>query len=620
MILLDATPSHLDQLNRLRDQHGPWCAICFLPESSIGRSPITPPLPPGRLDRVPSQFLKNRRIFAWLPQRAPKAVIERTLARAFESLRAQEESLKAHFALKRAATDLQTLNAIGISLSTERNLDALLDLVLTKSREITHADAGSIYLVEDGPAAGNGGGARHLVFRAAQNDSRSLSLQQYSVPIDETSLAGYAALNGQILSIPDAYRLSTGPQLNREFDELLNYRTRSVLVVPIKNQRGEPTSVMQLINAKRRPGFVLETIGDVRREVVAFSARSRELAASLASQAGVAIENSMLYRDIQRLFEGFVKASVTAIESRDPTTFGHSERVARLAVGLAERVDRAAHAPYTNVHFTDHDLQELKYAALLHDFGKVGVREHVLVKEKKLYPRQLESIRQRFRYARQTAQIENSRRKTEYLMRHGNQDYADAFAGFDADYQREETRLEQFLQFVLKANEPSALPQEAAGMLGIIAGIALRDTGDETVPLLNAEEVRLLLIPKGSLDQRERAEIESHVQHSYTFLRQIPWTKELQQIPEIVKAHHERLDGSGYPSHLKEEQIPVQARMIAISDIYDALTARDRPYKRAIPAERALDIIGREVQSKLLDPALFQVFVDGQVYRLTEGQ
>lgn len=620
VILLDATPGHLAQLNRLRDLHSPWCAICFLPEGPSGRNSSAAVLPHSHQDRIPSQFLKNRHIFAWLPQRAPQPIIERTLARAFEGLRAQEHSLKTHFALKRAASDLQTLNTIGISLSTERNLDALLDLILTKSREITGADAGSIYLVEDRLSDGNGGGRRHLVFRTAQNDSRPLSLQQYSVPIDDKSLAGYAALTGQILNVPDAYRVRSGPQLNREFDGLLNYRTRSVLVIPIKNQCGEPTSVMQLINAKRRPRFVLETIEDVRREVQAFSARSRDLAASLASQAGIAIENSILYRDIQRLFDGFVKASVTAIESRDPTTFGHSERVAQLAVGLAERVDRSDQPPYAGVRFTRHDLQELKYAALLHDFGKVGVREHVLVKEKKLYPGQLESILQRFRYARQTAQLENSRRKSEYLMRHGNHDFAEAFAGFDAEYQREEAQLEQFLKFILKANEPSAMSSDEAGMLGTIAGIALKDTGEEIVPLLNGEEVRLLSIPKGTLDQRERAEIESHVLHSYTFLMQIPWTKELQEIPEIVKAHHERLDGSGYPSHLKAEAIPVQARMIAISDIYDALTARDRPYKQAISAHRALDIIGSEVHSKLLDPALFQIFVEGQVYRLTEGQ
>lgn len=615
VILLDAVPSHLALLHRLIPKNDSWGAVCFIPDRPPQNEPAVPS-GSAELDRL----LRNRHILAWLPRQAPRIILEATLARAFEDLRTQEKGRRTQLDLKRAARDLETLNRIGIALSTERSLDALLELILTKSREITGADAGSIYLVEEGPAKENGGGSRHLAFRLAENDSREVSFEQYSLPIDEKSLAGYAALTGAILNLPDAYRLPAGPQLNRGFDQRLNYRTRSVLVVPIKNQRGEVSSVLQLINAKRRPEAVLDSPEAVRREVTPFSARSRDLAASLASQAGVAVENSKLYRDIQRLFEGFVKAAITAIESRDPTTFGHSERVARLTVGLAECVDRSRSGPYAGVRFSGQDLEELRYASLLHDFGKVGVREHVLVKAKKLYAAQLEAIRQRFCYACQTAELVNNRRKVEYLLRHGNRNFIPAFSQFDADCQREADRLAEFLDFVIRANEPSASPPDAARKLSRIASVSISDGGGEPVPLLTAEEAHLLSIPRGSLDPEERAEIESHVLHSFRFLSQIPWTRELEHIPEIVKAHHERLDGSGYPFHATAEQIPVQARMIAISDIYDALTARDRPYKQAVPAERALDIMNGEVKSNLLDPALFQIFVEGEVYRRTAGQ
>jgi HD-GYP domain-containing protein (c-di-GMP phosphodiesterase class II) len=392
-----------------------------------------------------------------------------------------------------------------------------------------------------------------------------------------------------------------------------------MLVVPMKNQKDEVIGVLQLINAKRHAEAKLTSPAEVQREVIPYSERSQEMASSLASQAAVALENNLLYRDIERLFEGFVKASVTAIESRDPTTFGHSERVAKLTVGLAEAVDRSDSGPYKDLHFTREDIRELRYASILHDFGKVGVREEVLVKAKKLYPSQLELVKKRFLYIRKALEVESFRRKLDYVLRNGNHNFQEFFAQLDADQQQQFRTVEEFLNQILQANEPTVLPERASEKLAEIAGWTFQDPSGPSEPLLAEDELKLLSIRKGSLNEEERLQIESHVIHSFRFLSQIPWTKELKRIPEIARAHHEKLDGTGYPYHMKSEEIPFQSKMMTISDIYDALTARDRPYKRAVPIERALDIIGQEVKSNLLDPVLFQLFLDAKIYQMTSN-
>jgi len=533
--------------------------------------------------------------------------------------------------IKGAVSDLETLNKIGVALSTERNTDALLELILSKSREITSADAGSLYLVEEEP-----GGGTHLVFKLTQSDSHSVPFWQETLPIDTGSIAGYAAATGQVLNIEDAYRIRNLPfQHNRDFDQKFGYRTRSMLVLPMKNQKNEVIGVLQLINSKKHREARLTSLAVVAEEVGPFSPRSQELASSLASQAAVALENSQLYRDIEKLFEGFVRASVTAIESRDHTTLGHSERVAKLTVALAETVDLQDSGPYREVHFTEEDIRELRYASILHDFGKVSVPEEVLVKEKKLYPWQLELIRKRFDYIRKTHELESYRRKLDHVLRQGNQGWEEVFAEIESDERRALQHLDEFMQKIvqanepavlpeefmqntLQANEPAVLPEETSQKLAEIARWrSFHDPSGPTEPLLSPQELQLLSISKGSLSPHERLQLESHVIHSLRFLSQIPWTKELQRVPGIVKAHHEKLDGSGYPFRMGAEEIPLQSRMMAISDIFDALTARDRPYKQAVPADRALAIMREEVKSNCLDPELFRLFVDAKVYQLT---
>ena len=595
VLVADEREDDLRSLQKCTPSDGAWRLIYLQDKPSPARS---------RLDS---------RIFAVLPRQVPKATLAKAIESAFNTLQVEDERRRAGQQLRLVVGELETLNRIGVALSTERNTDSLLELILTKSREITGCDAGSLYLVEE-----KSNGSKHLVFKLTQSDSHSVPFRQFTLPIDTRSIAGYAASTGKILNIKDAYRIRNLPfRLNRDFDERFGYRTKSMLVVPMKTQKDEVIGVLQLINAKRNPSVKLLAREIVHREVLAFSDRSQELASSLASQAAVSLENNLLYREIENLFEGFVRASVLAIESRDPTTFGHSERVAKLTVGLAEAVDRSDSGPYKEINFTRQDIREIRYASILHDFGKVGVREEVLVKAKKLYPSQLDLINKRFQYIRKVLELDGYRRKVDHLLASGNQNYEAAFAAIESQNATELKNIEEFLKLVLQANEPTVLPEKTSEKLVEIAGWTFLDPSGPTEPLVTPEELRFLTIPKGSLDPEERVQIESHVIHSFRFLNQIPWTKELRNVPTIAKAHHEKLDGSGYPYHMKAEEIPFQSKMMTISDIFDALTARDRPYKRAVPVERALDIIGQEVKSQLLDPVLFQLFLDAKIFEIT---
>ena len=527
--------------------------------------------------------------------------------------RAETGRARAEAALR--SREIGELTRIGVALGTERDLKTLLDLILTQARRITQSDAGSLYLVEESEQ-----GAKRLRFRLAQTFSKpEAPFVEYTIPVDRTSLAGYAAVTGEPLVIDDAYFLPPDVEysINRSFDERHGYRTKSMLVIPMKDHKEEVIGVLQLINRKRVFEAVLATPTDVEREVVPFSKRTVELVTALAGQAAVSIENSRLYEDIERLFEGFVKAAVLAIEQRDPTTFGHSGRVAEYTVRLAEVVDRAADGPYRLVKFTPEQLKEIRYAGLLHDFGKVGVREQVLVKAKKLYPHQLALIRQRHAFVRRTCERDFWQRRAEFLETHGKKGYEVRRRELEGALEGQLKDLDRFLSVVLEANEPSLLPEASRNDLEGLARRTYADPDGEFQPLLSEEEVRYLTIPKGSLDEQERLEIESHVTHTYNFLQRIPWTRELQQIPLIAYGHHEKMDGHGYPRHVTGEAIPIQTRMMTISDIYDALTAQDRPYKRAVPRDRALDILTQEVKAGQLDLELFRLFTDAKVFEVT---
>ncbi len=509
--------------------------------------------------------------------------------------------------------EITELTEIAVRLTTEKNYNTLLDLILNQARRISQSDAGSLYVVESDEQGG-----KRLRFKLSQNDSRpDIPFVEFTMPLDQGSLAGSAALSGEPLVFDDVYTLPA--DVAYSFDERSGYRTRSMLVIPMQKHHGEVIGVLQLINRKRDYGARLATPDDFARQVIPYSPHTVRLVQALAGQAAVSIENSQLYEAIERLFEGFVKAAVLAIEQRDPTTSGHSERVASRTVLLAKVVDRAEDGPYRQVRFTADQIRELRYAGLLHDFGKVGVREQVLVKAKKLYESDLALIRQRQAFIKRTAHWQFERQRAEFLLRHGREGYAEFLQRLEAEQAQALALADRFLEVVLHANEPTVLAEGEFAQLQEFAALTYLDMEGAPQPFLREPEMRLLSIRKGSLDDAERLEIESHVSHTFDFLRKIPWTKGLSQVADIAYGHHEKLDGSGYPRRVGGEAIPIQTRMMTIADIFDALTAQDRPYKRALPAPRALDILADEVKQGMLDGELFRLFVEGRVWEARDG-
>ena len=517
-----------------------------------------------------------------------------------------------HMDGSRAADMLERVLEIGRALSSEKDLDTLLDLILTYARDLTNADGASIYTLD-----ANG----KLYFRLWQNFSTSARSNAQKTLVGEYSIAGYIARTGEVINVDDAYEIpETAPyRFSPAVDSSIGYRTRSMLTVPLKNKSDEVVGVLQLINRKDQPNVLLSTPKDVASHVFPFDEQSQSVALALAGQAGVALENSILYKDIERLFEGFITASVKAIEARDPTTAGHSFRVAGFTEGLALAVDRADGDGLRDIGFTREQMTELRYAALLHDFGKVGVREDVLVKAKKLYPHQLELVKQRFKYARAST-VQQAYRQLLDMQQQRHMD-AEEFAARRQEVEdmlaKEGERLEGFLSIVLRLNEPTVSREVVPSDLNVVAEYTFPDEDGQAGSLLQSFEFANLMLTRGSLDSEERTQIESHVSHTFSFLSLIPWTKDLSRLPEIAYSHHEKLDGSGYPRGLTSAEIPIQSKIMTIADIYDALTARDRPYKASLPVEKALDILHAEAREGKVDPHLLKVFVESNAYVLT---
>ena len=564
-------------------------------------------------EQEPSELMHSLALTSWLPADAGPGVGSTALQGALRHASSLIEAYRAARLEQSSALDLRELSRVGAALSTERNLDTLLGMILSQALKLSSSDAGSLYLMERDEQ----GKPSTLRFKLTRNTTLpEIPFTEFSIPIDHTSIAGYVAATGDPLMIGDVYLLpeQVTYQLNRSFDEKFGYRTKSMLVLPMRTHRDEIIGVLQLINRKRDAEQRLTSADIVEQQVLPFDQRSADLVAALAAQAAVAIENSRLYEDIERLFEGFVTAAVTAIEARDPTTSGHSFRVATFTTGLAEAVDKAGEGPYRGLTFTREQIREIRYAGLLHDFGKVGVREQVLVKQKKLYGHDLTILRHRFHSLLQQADLEFERERAEHLLDHGASDYREVVQRLELMRRDRRDELSRWLDSIVRANEPTILPEGSFEELEEIGRQTFTDFDGVERPLLAEDELRFLMINKGNLDPRERREIESHVTHTYRFLEQIPWTRELSGIPKIAFGHHEKLDGTGYPRGVGEQDIPVQTRMMTIADIYDALTATDRPYKRAVTAERALDILGFEAKDGHIDRDLLTTFIQAQVF------
>jgi HD-GYP domain-containing protein (c-di-GMP phosphodiesterase class II) len=555
----------------------------------------------------------NRGLAGILPSVPSAEELYVAIARAFELMDAKTRAEHRGKWLNRYEYEVGQLVDIARAMTTERDVNKLLGLILEKSRFVTQADAGSIYVVEGADEKNP-----MLRFKLTQNDSVTFDSREFTMPISNKSMAGSVAMSKKPVNIADVYDMPPGSPFgfDRRFDEKIGYRTKSVLTYPLISQRDEVIGVIQLINKKKDPERKLLSQEDVDEQVIPFDPRSEELLGMVAAQAGASLENALLYSEIQQLFEGFVDASVAAIESRDPTTSGHSRRVANLTVGLAKAVDKESTGPYRDASFTRDDLRELEYASLLHDFGKIGVREKVLVKAKKLYDERLELIRARFDYVEKSLEADVLRRKLRMIERGAPKSDLDALDREEAERKAE---MQAWWQAILSANEPTVL---AAGDFEKIEAIA-KETffalSGEMKWLLEEEEKNALCVKRGSLTSQEYEEIQSHVVHTERFLSQIPWGKKLRRVPTIAGAHHERVNGTGYPKRLRSEEIPVQSKMMSIADIYDALTASDRPYKKAVPVERAIDILEYGVKDGHLDVELVRIFKEARVWEPISG-
>lgn len=499
---------------------------------------------------------------------------------------------------------VKRLNRIGIALSAEHNLGPLLEMIVTELRSFTSSDGGSLYIKHDDA----------LSFEVAQNDTLARRLgnvpfKTILIPIDTRSIAGYVAATGNPVNIPDldcAENLPFSLDTLREFDRKMELKTVSMLVVPMKNNTGEIIGVVQLLNS-------LDDAGNP----VPYTTAMEELVTSLASQAAVAISNSMLIADIKRLFESLVTYSAQAIDARSPHTAGHSMRVSQLVMAMAAAINRTEGGCWVGRHFTDSELDELRIASWLHDIGKIGVREAVLDKRDKLSEEQISAIVSRFAFLQKEAENRANIRRIGLLnagaLIPGLRD------AIERDAADEMEVVAVSLAAILAANRPGFLPDGDIEHLEKIAARTYRDLGETERPWLEPSELEHLRVQKGNLTGAERAEIESHIRHTMNLLEKIPFTEELRNVPRYAAAHHEMLDGSGYPMGLRGDDIALQSRIIAVADIYDALTAKDRPYKPPLPVETALRILRDEAEKGRLDANLVDLFISERVYETIQS-
>ncbi|MBU0568042.1 GAF domain-containing protein, partial [bacterium] len=494
---------------------------------------------------------------------------------------------------------LEDLNKIGIALSAEHNLDRLLEMIVRKVRHFTRADAGSLYIKEEDS----------LNFVVAQNDTLDRKdpgrapFKSFKLEISKKSIAGYAALTGELLNISDVYSLSktTPYQFDSSFDRNMNYRTGSMLVVPMKDHQDEIIGVLQLINSLNKEG-----------NPVPFEKEYEGLVSSLASQAAVAIRNAKLIEEIKNLFKRLVEYSASAIDARSPHTAGHSRRVATYAMRIAKAINEEKEGHFAKINFSDEELEELNYAAWLHDIGKIGVREHVLEKSDKLSLGRMEAIDNRFSYIKKSLENEVLTKKNKLYEE--SRYHPEIFEELDQALSSNLRMLEEELSFISKVNKPGFLPDDDLERLRQIKNKSYTDIDGRERPYLTDFEFENLSVRKGNLTVKEREEIQSHVQHTLNIVGKIPFPKNLMHIPEYAGCHHEMLNGDGYPNKLKGEEIPLQAKILSAIDIYDALTAADRPYKKAIPTEKALDILRFEVKDNHLDKDIVELFINKKLY------
>jgi HD-GYP domain-containing protein (c-di-GMP phosphodiesterase class II) len=504
---------------------------------------------------------------------------------------------------------LKDLNEIGIALSQQRNLNSLLETILIAAMRITHADAGTLYLHEQQQ--------RVLRFEILRNNTLNMAMGGTSgVPItfypiqlydaagnpNHAMVVSHSALSGETVNIPDAYR-AEGYDFSgtKKFDAKTGYRSQSFLTVPMRNHENEVIGVLQLLNA----------LDQENGAIVPFSRDDQQLLESLASQAAIALTNRHLIDQLEELFESFIQLINTAIDDKSPYTGGHCARVPALTMMLAEAVNRTKSGPFKDFVMTDKDRHELKIAGLLHDCGKITTPVHVVDKATKLHTLfdRIHLLDTRFEVLKRDAEIAMLREiaaaaADEQRIEAARQNYAARVMQLDVD--------RAFLRHSNVGSE--AMSTQAQERVRQIAAYQWRDSDGNTCNFLSEDEVENLTIRSGTLTAAERQIINHHIDVTIKMLESLPWPRHLKNVPEYAGGHHERMDGKGYPRGLTRDQMSVQARVMGIADIFEALTAKDRPYKKGKTLTESLTILGKFKLGGHIDPDLFDVFMREKVY------
>jgi HD-GYP domain-containing protein (c-di-GMP phosphodiesterase class II) len=515
---------------------------------------------------------------------------------------------------------LEQLNEIGSALSQEKNIDHLLEKILLAAKAITRAAGGTLYVLEpsdEGP---------RLRFAIMRNEALDIAMGGttgnpipfYPVHLygkdgkpNNQMVAAYAALTGKTVNIADAYS-EEGFDFSgtRNFDKKTGYRSKAFLTVPMKNHEGEIIGVLQLINRT----------DPTTSEVGPFAPSDQSLAESLASQAAIALTNRHLINQLEVLFESFIALINTAIDEKSPYTGGHCQRVPALTMMLAEAVNETYDGPLREFKMSDKDRYELKIAGLLHDCGKVTTPVHVVDKATKLETifDRLHLVDTRFEVLKRDVEIEALKRKLEVLRGPGLSETAvrEQLMQIDVDSGKSRRELDSEREFLRHCNVGGEVMEAAARERVIRIGTSRKwvDVSGKTADFLTQDEVKNLTIARGTLTQEERETINHHIVATIKMLEALPWPKHLRNVPEYAGGHHERMDGKGYPRGLKREQMSVQARVMGIADIFEALTAKDRPYKLGKTLSESLRILGNFRLNGHIDPDLFDIFVRKKVY------
>lgn len=522
------------------------------------------------------------------------------------------DSTPEHAARDRLFTAFEYLNNVGVALSQERDINRLLETILVAAKNITHADGGTLYRLDNGA----------LKFEIVLNDSLNIKMGGttgnpvpfYAIPLhqidgseNKSMIAAYAALNDETVNIADAYT-AEGFDFSgtRKFDQKTGYRSTSFLTIPMKNHEAEIIGVLQLLNAQDDSGVV-----------VPFTLEHQRLAESLASQAAIALTNRMLITQLEDLFESLIDLINTAIDDKSPYTGGHCKRVPSLTMMLAEAAAGATTGPLANFTMTDKDRYELKIAGLLHDCGKITTPVHVVDKATKL-----ETIFDRVHFVSQRFEILKRDAELEMLRAHLAAQHAGSDAAIDNmtkaandAYQKKILQLDDDREFLKRMNMGSErVNPEHLAHVDQIAAYPFKNERGETVPFLSLDEQTNFNIEYGTLTTAERQIINHHIDASIKMLEALPWPKHLTRVPEYAGGHHERMDGKGYPRGLTREQMSIPARIMGIADIFEALTAKDRPYKPGKTLSESLAILGKFKLNGHIDPDLFDVFVREKVY------